>query len=196
MLSNVIDILPVDKPSYKRSSKSLKRIEIADVVGPKDSKNYENLKISDEDIDKLFNSNCGAFEEIKKTANTTDTSQKADMQDIKQIHQVKQEFKQQKSKMNQMSKPKKEVEILTKEKKGKNRQKEQMDQTSNETETERKEKVYKVRQHSIYLCNTYNFQRPLPPVPTTTAQFYCHWKELTERQKYPFLKVLRLNDTV
>uniref|UniRef100_A0A1A9ZWT4 RNA polymerase II-associated protein 3 n=1 Tax=Glossina pallidipes TaxID=7398 RepID=A0A1A9ZWT4_GLOPL len=174
LLSNVIDILPVDKPSYKRSTKSLKRIEIADVVGPKDSKNYENLKISDEDIDKLFNSNCGAFEEIKKTANTTDTSQKADIQDIKQIQQVKQEFKQQKSKMNQLSKPKKEVEMLTKEKKGKNRQKEQLDQTSNETETERKEK------------------RPLPPVPTTTAQFYCHWKELTERQKYPFLKSIPL----
>lgn len=39
---------------------------IADVVGPKETKNYDNLKISDEDIDKLFNSNCGYFEEIKK----------------------------------------------------------------------------------------------------------------------------------
>uniref|UniRef100_A0A1A9ZQV7 RNA polymerase II-associated protein 3 n=1 Tax=Glossina pallidipes TaxID=7398 RepID=A0A1A9ZQV7_GLOPL len=76
--------------------------------------------------------------------------------------------------MNQMSKPKKDVEMLTKEKKGKNRQKEQLDQTSNETETERKEK------------------RPSPPVPTTTAQFYCHCKELTERQKYPFLKSIPL----
>ncbi|XP_037887534.1 RNA polymerase II-associated protein 3 [Glossina fuscipes] len=175
LLSNVIDILPVDKPSYRRSSKSLKRIEITDVVGPKDSKNYENLKISDEDIDKLFNSNCGAFEEIKKTSYTIDTSHKAaDIQDTKQIQQVKQEFKQQKSKLNQTSKPKKEMEKLTKEKKGKNRENEQLDQTSNETEIERKEK------------------RPLPPVPTTTAQFYCHWKELTDSQKYPFLKSIPL----
>lgn len=67
--TNLIDILPIDKPAYKRSSKPLRRIPIADVVGPKDSKNHENLKISDDDIDKLFNSSCGHFEEIK-TSNT------------------------------------------------------------------------------------------------------------------------------
>lgn len=65
--ANLLDILPIDKPAYKRSTKPLRRIPIADVVGPKDSKNHENLKISDEDIDKLFNSNCGHFEEIKPT---------------------------------------------------------------------------------------------------------------------------------
>ena len=68
---NLLDILPIDKPAYKRSTKPLKRIPIADVVGPKDSKNHENLKISDEDIDKLFNSNCGHFEEIKTTSAAT-----------------------------------------------------------------------------------------------------------------------------
>lgn len=57
--------MPIDKPSYKRSTKPLSRIAIADLVGPKESKNNENLTISDEDIDKLFNSNCGHFEEIK-----------------------------------------------------------------------------------------------------------------------------------
>lgn len=57
--------MPIEKPAYKRSTKPLKRIAIADVVGPKESKDHENLKISDEDIDKLFNSNCGYFEEVK-----------------------------------------------------------------------------------------------------------------------------------
>ncbi|TMW44742.1 hypothetical protein DOY81_010182, partial [Sarcophaga bullata] len=47
--ANLMDILPIDKPAYKRSTKPLRRIQIADVVGPKDSKNHENLKISDED---------------------------------------------------------------------------------------------------------------------------------------------------
>lgn len=69
--ADMIDILPIDKPPYKRSSKPLRRIPIADVIGPKDTKNCENtnLKISDEDIDKLFNSNCGPFVEVKKSNN-------------------------------------------------------------------------------------------------------------------------------
>uniref|UniRef100_A0A1A9WDT3 RNA polymerase II-associated protein 3 n=1 Tax=Glossina brevipalpis TaxID=37001 RepID=A0A1A9WDT3_9MUSC len=177
---NLIDILPVEKASYRRSSKSLKRIDIADVVGPKDSKNYENLKISDEDIDRLFNSNCGSFEEIKKATNTMDTPNEAEatIEDANKIHQVKQDFKQQKPKINELiTNANKEMEEkLTKEKKGKNKQKEQLEQPSNNNilEIEKKE------------------QRPLPPIPTTTAQFYCHWKELTDKQKYPFLKSIPL----
>lgn len=69
--ANMIDILPIEKPPYKRSNKPLRRVRIADVIGPKDSKNCENsnLKISDEDIDKLFNSNCGPFVEVKESNN-------------------------------------------------------------------------------------------------------------------------------
>lgn len=68
---NMIDILAIDKPPYKRSNKPLRRIPIADVIGPKDMKSCENpnLKISDEDIDKLFNSNCGPFVEVKHSNN-------------------------------------------------------------------------------------------------------------------------------
>lgn len=74
--SNLVDILPIDKPSYKRSTKPLSRIAIADLVGPKESKN-ENFTISDEDIDKLFNSNCGNFEEIKGPVNKANLLNKA-----------------------------------------------------------------------------------------------------------------------
>ncbi|XP_054740236.1 RNA polymerase II-associated protein 3 isoform X1 [Anastrepha obliqua] len=67
---NMIDILPYDKPPYKRSSKQLRRVPIVDLIGPK--RNCENLKISDDDIDKLFNSNCGPFVEIAKPNKNSD----------------------------------------------------------------------------------------------------------------------------
>ncbi|XP_016974782.1 RNA polymerase II-associated protein 3 [Drosophila rhopaloa] len=63
----MIDILPFDKPVYKRSKKAMHRVTIVDVVSPRGSSDDTNkLRISDEDIDKIFNSNCGAFEEVKK----------------------------------------------------------------------------------------------------------------------------------
>ncbi|XP_017124930.1 RNA polymerase II-associated protein 3 [Drosophila elegans] len=63
----LIDILPFEKPVYKRSKKAMRRVPIVDVVSPRGSSDDTNkLRISDEDIDKIFNSSCGAFEEVKK----------------------------------------------------------------------------------------------------------------------------------
>jgi len=46
----------------------MRRVPIVDVVSPRGTSDDTNkLRISDEDIDKIFNSNCGSFEEVKKT---------------------------------------------------------------------------------------------------------------------------------
>ncbi|XP_017070533.1 RNA polymerase II-associated protein 3 [Drosophila eugracilis] len=64
----LVDVLPFDKPVYKRSKKAMRRVPIVDVVTPRGtSDDTNNLRISDEDIDKIFNSSCGSFEEVKKT---------------------------------------------------------------------------------------------------------------------------------
>lgn len=64
---DLIDILPLEKPVYKRSKQSMRRVPIVDIVSPRaGSDETKNLRISDEDIDKIFNSNCGAFEQVKK----------------------------------------------------------------------------------------------------------------------------------
>lgn len=46
----------------------MRRVPIVDIVSPRaTSDESKSLRISDEDIDKIFNSNCGAFEEVKKS---------------------------------------------------------------------------------------------------------------------------------
>ncbi|EDW35644.1 GL17371, partial [Drosophila persimilis] len=50
-----------------RSKKSMRRVTITDIVSPRPSTDEaQPLRISDEDIDKIFNSYCGPYEEIKK----------------------------------------------------------------------------------------------------------------------------------
>ncbi|XP_055839137.1 RNA polymerase II-associated protein 3 [Episyrphus balteatus] len=138
--SNMVDILPVNKPSYARSKKQLKSIPIIDVVGPKDGKNYENsnIQISDEVIDKLFNGECGSYEEVKKT----DTIIEKDCNKIPQEKIIRQTSKRDKL----------EAEIIT----------------------------------------SVTKDKPLPPAPTSTAQFYCNWKELSAEQKYQYLKSIQI----
>lgn len=46
----------------------MRRVPIVDIVSPRaTSDESKSLRISDEDIDKIFNSNCGVFEEVKKS---------------------------------------------------------------------------------------------------------------------------------
>lgn len=64
----MIEILPIEKPAYKRSKKAMRSVPVVDVVSPRATIDDSNqLRISDEDIDKIFNSNCGIIEEVKKT---------------------------------------------------------------------------------------------------------------------------------
>ncbi|XP_037827446.1 LOW QUALITY PROTEIN: RNA polymerase II-associated protein 3, partial [Lucilia sericata] len=153
--TNLVDILPIDKPAYKRSTKPMSRIAIADIVGPKDSKNYENLKISDEDIDKLFNSNCGHFEEIKAPLKKETNVQKT-TNVPKPLSVEKQDI---------AAKVEKEKTVTT-------------------NSLTKQEDCNKIMIEEI----DSKHERPLPPAPSSTAQFYSNWKELTAQQKYLYLK--------
>ncbi|KAM7345344.1 RNA polymerase II-associated protein spaghetti [Cochliomyia hominivorax] len=161
LLTNMIDILPIDKPAYKRSTKSLRRIPIADVVGPKNSKTYDNLTISDEDIDKLFNSSCGYFEVIKDPSVTEVTNTNTNAPKEPKINMKEQKLE------NLEKSQEKDSKIKT-------IQKQQED--SNKLVTESSNKV----------------ERPLPPAPTSTTQFFSNWKDLTSQQKYKYLKSIPL----
>ncbi|XP_023305521.2 RNA polymerase II-associated protein 3 [Lucilia cuprina] len=152
--TNLVDILPIDKPAYKRSTKPLSRIAIADVVGPKDSKNYDNLKISDEDIDKLFNSNCGHFEEVKAPLKK-ETNVKKTTNVPKPLSVEKQDI---------AAKVEEEKTVTT-------------------NSLSKHEKCNKIMAEEINIK-----ERPLPPAPSSTAQFYSNWKELSAQQKYQYLK--------
>lgn len=150
--SNMIDIFPVTKLANTRSKKQLKPIKIIDVVGPKDGKNYENsnIQISDEVIDKLFNGECGSFEEVKKT-------------DIANVE----------------SELEKETIKVTQEKTVKENKLPEKTKQTNCNEGSETAPVAKVK--------------TLPPSPTSTAQFYCNWKELSAEQKYQYLKSIPIN---
>lgn len=68
---NLIDIQPFDKPAYRRSKQPMRRVPVVDIVSPRLSQDEPNqLRISDDEIDKIFNSNCGPFQEIKKGKST------------------------------------------------------------------------------------------------------------------------------
>ncbi|KAI8128674.1 RNA polymerase II-associated protein 3 [Lucilia cuprina] len=152
--TNLVDILPIDKPAYKRSTKPLSRIAIADVVGPKDSKIYDNLKISDEDIDKLFNSNCGHFEEVKAPLKKETNVQKTT------------------NVPKPLSVEKQDIAAKVEEEK-----------TVTTNSLSKHEKCNKIMAEEINIK-----ERPLPPAPSSTAQFYSNWKELSAQQKYQYLK--------
>ncbi|XP_011204871.2 RNA polymerase II-associated protein 3 isoform X1 [Bactrocera dorsalis] len=158
--ADMIDILPIDKPPYKRSNKPLRRVPIADVIGPKDTKNCENtnLKISDEDIDKLFNSNCGPFIEVKKSNSSAFDKM--------------------------LGKPATTSSKVTNK----------LNENQN-TKDDQKTSVIEVNRSTATVGRDVQLlsgNRPLPPPPTSTAQFYSNWKELTPALKYKYLKSINV----
>ncbi|XP_075167207.1 RNA polymerase II-associated protein spaghetti [Haematobia irritans] len=183
--SNMVDILPIDKPAYKRSHKPLKRVHIADVVGPKESKNHENLKISDEDIDKLFNSNCGYFEEVKNPEarlkakeNAAKANVKKDLE-TKEVNVINDKVASNEKKVSaNIKQNEKNNETIISTKKPMESPKKLED--SNKMEANQKAKM----EQTEVIKNV----RPLPPPAKSSAQFYSNWKELTPEQKYKYLK--------
>ncbi|XP_067633988.1 RNA polymerase II-associated protein 3 isoform X2 [Eurosta solidaginis] len=167
---NMIDILPTDKPPYKRSKKPLRRVPIADVVGPKDTKNCENssLKISDDDIDKLFNSNCGPFVEVKqpKSSNLGKNIKKENTQHRGEGEKLQTNSKQ----INENHK---------------------LNIEENCTSATKMSNYNTAANMNTFLLNA---NRPLPPAPTSTAQFYSNWKELAPAQKYQYLKSIQVSE--
>lgn len=44
----------------------MRRVPVVDIVSPRPNQDEPKLRITDDEIDKIFNSNCGYFEEVKK----------------------------------------------------------------------------------------------------------------------------------
>ncbi|XP_013104965.1 RNA polymerase II-associated protein 3 [Stomoxys calcitrans] len=188
--SNMLDILPIDKPAYKRSNKPLKRINIADVVGPKEIKNHDNLKISDEDIDKLFNSNCGYFQEVKNP----EARLKA-----KEIAAKQKETKTVEDNNKDVAKEKlasiKQTATTSKDAVVKPAKEEEKNNSAKAKEDSNKlEASLKATTSEIEIAGkSPDIERPLPSPAKTAAQFYSNWKELTPQQKYQYLKGIQIN---
>ncbi|XP_073813137.1 RNA polymerase II-associated protein spaghetti [Musca autumnalis] len=189
--SNIVDILPIDKPAYKRSTKPLKRIPIADVVGPKDSKNHENLKISDEDIDKIFNSNCGYYKEIKNPEDRLKAKENTAKQTKPKLDNKATENKENIVKKTPTNDVK--AEKSTKLDEIKKTATEAKEQDSNKLECEKKQNTNSNTKSVNSVADNVMPTRPLPETPKSTAQFYSNWKELSPQQKFEYLKSININ---
>ncbi|XP_037717359.1 RNA polymerase II-associated protein 3 [Drosophila subpulchrella] len=219
----VIDILPLDKPVYKRSKKAMRRVPIVDVVSPRGTSDDTNkLRISDEDIDKIFNSNCGSFEEVKKTdvkqKPVQPTPPKAEPI-VEAIKEAKKETKQsppkaslveessKETKKDLISKPEadKKIEPSPAKKPAVEVPKVQspvsLPKTTQQPSTEVKAEILKTSQTEKIENNLKEIEMPastteraLPPAPTGTAQFHVTWKELSAPQKYQYLKSIEVSN--
>ncbi|XP_017045278.2 RNA polymerase II-associated protein 3 isoform X2 [Drosophila ficusphila] len=214
----LIDILPFDKPAYKRSKKSMRRVPIVDVVSPRGTNDESSkLRISDEDIDKIFNSNCGSFEEIKKadvkqipakeTLSKAEPIVKASVKENKQnpanVTSLMESTKEKKSNLERKTETERGIKPSSSQKAAVETAKIQSPDPSHKTfekpgtdvkaakvfagKTEKTEPFSKDNEMTVNQS-----ERSLPPAPTGTAQFHVTWKELTASQKYHYLKSIEV----
>ncbi|XP_039484036.1 RNA polymerase II-associated protein 3 [Drosophila santomea] len=212
----MIDILPIDKPVYKRSKKAMRRVPVVDVVSPRGTSDDSNkLRISDGDIDKIFNSNCGAIEEVKRTKpqpmpdkpsppkaeaiSATSKEAKITKQSAVKVapvvvapKEIQKDTKNVPESDNETkpSSPKKAAVEVSKVQPAVSTPK-----TTQQGSPEVKApKVITMQTEKIEQTSSNNamplspIERSLPPAPTGTAQFHVTWKELSGPQKYQYLK--------
>ncbi|KAH8401916.1 hypothetical protein KR009_008697 [Drosophila setifemur] len=190
----LIDILPFDKPVYKRSKRPMRRVPIVDIVSPRaTSDDAKNLRISDEDIDKIFNSNCGVFEEVKKKDVKQPETKQSPPKVTPVVEAIKDAKKEEKtsppkaapvvesSKVQPIASPPKPTKSSSSEGKVAKEVKPNQQKTS--------EAVVTLKEQEVELKSV---ERALPPAPTGTAQFHVTWKELTASQKYQYLKSIEI----
>lgn len=73
----------------------MRRVPVVDIVSPRPSLDEsKQLRISDDDIDKIFNSNCGPFEEVKRENVPKPAAQPISMETNKKLDVQNQESKQ------------------------------------------------------------------------------------------------------
>ncbi|KAH8348445.1 hypothetical protein KR084_007469 [Drosophila pseudotakahashii] len=211
----LIDILPFDKPAYKRSKKAMRRVPIVDVVSPRGTGDEINkLRISDEDIDKIFNSNCGSFEEVKKTAVkqkpeepsppkaepiAEKESKQSPLKPAPLVEAPKEKKKDSISKPEAdrktvPSSPKKAAVEVSKVQNSvsppKTTKQASTEVEAPELKSSQTEKVETTLQNNELAAIP--MERSLPPAPTGTAQFHVTWKELSATQKYQYLKSIEV----
>ncbi|XP_017016841.1 RNA polymerase II-associated protein 3 [Drosophila kikkawai] len=218
---DLIDILPLDKPVYKRSKQPMHRVPIVDIISPRvASEETKNLRISDEDIDKIFNSNCGVFEQVKKSETkpnaSTGTSAVENIKETKKDTNIKAPKATQQTNSN-APKADQHVEVAKDEKKEiksapkatpavVETPKAQSTTASPpkpartpsavveaKTVKENVQKTEKIEPDSTKIKDSASpLERSLPPPPSGTAQFHVTWKELTASQKYQYLKSIEI----
>ncbi|XP_030558399.1 RNA polymerase II-associated protein 3 [Drosophila novamexicana] len=217
-----VDILPFDKPAYKRSKQPMRRVPVVDIVSPRPNQDEQKpLRISDEEIDKIFNSNCGPFEEVKKAKKdknvTKPNSLKAkEKLDVK-IQEPKQPAAQLKVTENCTKSLEKNVVIepvqavKPEDTSNSNKIVEQtVETTSQQTEkaedsdktTQAIEKIVEIKKSNTIITSTEQetqvtesadgSMERIPAAPAGTAQFYITWKELSPNQKYHYLKSIEI----
>ncbi|KAH8234104.1 hypothetical protein KR038_001759 [Drosophila bunnanda] len=212
---DLIDILPLDKPVYKRSKQPMRRVPIVDIISPRCAgEETKNLRISDEDIDKIFNSNCGSFEQVKKTdvkpketnpsppthapaveisketKKNTNISPPKTAPKIEVAKDEKMEIKSApKATPAAIETPKVQSTAVSPPKPARTPSVEAKAVVAEDTQqkTEKIETVAKKINDS-----TSPVERSLPPPPSGTAQFHVTWKELTASQKYQYLKSIEV----
>ncbi|XP_037954043.1 RNA polymerase II-associated protein 3-like [Teleopsis dalmanni] len=171
--SNEIEIQPIDKPPHKRSSKPLQRIDVIDTILDAD------LSISDDDIDKIFNGNCGTFEKVETKPDENYGIDPIIAQKTKIIELNEDKLTSKSTNKNSRSDSKILVEEIS----------------NNGTNIKSLENdIPKVKQmHKSLSVPTISSNRPLPSPPKSTSQFYANWKELDNLQKYTYLKSIDVN---
>ncbi|XP_032590633.1 RNA polymerase II-associated protein 3 [Drosophila grimshawi] len=212
-----IDILPFDKPAYKRSQKPMRRLPVVDIVSPRPNQSEpKQLHITDEEIDKIFNSNCGPFEEVKKAnaqknvdkPKPLETKQKLDVQ----IQETKQPSSQSKeaSKTSDKAVETASLQTIKPEESSKNMKIVEVAAARQDSvklkDTEKSVKAVEKSDLTTTLntTNTKTVSQPqvdqsevssmehVPAAPNGTAQFYITWKELSPNQKYHYLKSIEI----
>ncbi|EDW85658.1 uncharacterized protein Dwil_GK23037 [Drosophila willistoni] len=161
---DLVDILPLDKPAYKRSKKPMRRVPIVDIVSPRatSNNNTNQLRISDDDIDKIFNSYCGAFEEVKNNTKPKLESNPIETPALKLPEHTSNSLNP-------------DTEVA---------QKKAAKPTINNSPALTSQTEASAADGPV--------ERALPPQPMNTAQFYITWKELSPAQKYKYLKSIEI----
>lgn len=73
----------------------MRRVPVVDIVSPRPNLDEsKQLRISDDDIDKIFNSNCGPFEEVKRESVQKPATKPISLESNKKLDVKQQESKQ------------------------------------------------------------------------------------------------------
>ncbi|KAM8714338.1 hypothetical protein ACLKA7_014465 [Drosophila subpalustris] len=210
---DLIDILPFDKPAYKRSKKPMRRVPVVDIISPRPSLDEsKQLRISDDDIDKIFNSNCGPFEEVKRENVPKPAAQTVSMETNKKLDVRNQESKQASAQSKvidistnsseQLAKTSSKEDVKSKDSNknikfvGKTILEVPQEEVKDSNKTSRGlEKTMETEKTSYkpdpQVKETTSTER-VPASPAGTAQFYITWKELSPVQKYYYLKSIEI----
>ncbi|XP_017865936.1 PREDICTED: RNA polymerase II-associated protein 3 [Drosophila arizonae] len=213
-----VDILPFEKPASRRSKQSMRRVPVVDIVTPRPGQEEQKqLRISDEEIDKIFNSNCGPFEEVKKPDKrkvAVDSNLEVNEKLNVKIQETKQTANQSTVKEDSSQSTKKVIETVLPDLVQPATESNQsikivekpdnLNKTTSQPIMKENDITPVAKPSEIEMPSTSNTTKivpedkkvtameRIPPAPSGTAQFYMTWKELSPNQKYQYLKSIEI----